>query len=49
METGSAQSAAGKVLKATVLTSEDGGKTYERPISAFVPLVPSNDHAVGIR
>ena len=47
METGS--SAAGKVLKATVLSSKDGGKTYERPISAFVPLVPSNDHAVGIR
>lgn len=49
METGSAQSAAGKVLKATVLSSKDGGKTYERPISAFVLLVPSNDHAVGIR
>lgn len=37
----------GRVRKATVLICRDGQKrTYERPISALVLLVPSNEHSV---
>ena len=37
----------GKVRKATVLICRDGQrKTYERPISMLVLLVPSDNHPV---